>query len=101
MKQKLIITAALVSLFGVIVVMSFDLFLKKGDDTQNQYEYDLAKLKQVDSGQICYRENFQIKPKVSFEEGTKHFTNWVQTQPKEESTYEKSLHELKEKGLFK
>jgi len=47
------------------------------------------------------KDKLQIKPKVSFEEGTKHFTNWVQTQPKEESTYEKSLHELKEKGLFK
>ena len=47
------------------------------------------------------KDKLQIKPKVSFEEGIKHFTNWVQTQPKEESTYEKSLHELKEKGLFK
>lgn len=47
------------------------------------------------------KNKLNVTQKVSFEEGIKHFTNWVQTQPKEESSYEKSLQELKEKGLFK
>jgi dTDP-L-rhamnose 4-epimerase len=59
-------------------------------DIRHNYA-DISKLK----------DKLQITPKVSFEEGIKHFTAWVQTQPKEESTYEKSLEELKEKGLFK
>ncbi|WP_310557800.1 NAD-dependent epimerase/dehydratase family protein [Flavobacterium sp.] len=59
-------------------------------DIRHNYA-DISKLK----------DKLQITPKVSFEEGIKHFTKWVQTQPKEESTYEKSLQELKEKGLFK
>lgn len=42
-----------------------------------------------------------ITSKFTFEEGIKNFTNWVETQPKEVINYEKSLQELKEKGLFK
>jgi len=64
MKQKLVIGAALVLLFAVIAVMSFDLF-KKDNNELNQYEYDLKKFKQVDSNLICYREDYQIKPKIS------------------------------------
>jgi len=65
MKHKLIIGVALLSLFGVIAVMSFDLFFKKENNIENQYEYDLKKFKQVDSNLICYNESFQIKPMVS------------------------------------
>ncbi len=65
MKQKLIIGSALVLLFGVIAVMSFDLFIKKGATSQNIYEYDLNKFKKVDSSQICYYEHLQTKPTTS------------------------------------
>jgi dTDP-L-rhamnose 4-epimerase len=40
-------------------------------------------------------------PKYSFETGIKQFTNWVHTQKVEESRYEESIAEMKEKGLFK
>lgn len=41
------------------------------------------------------------KPKVPFEEGIKRFCNWVLSQELYESNYERSVNELKEKGLFK
>lgn len=42
-----------------------------------------------------------FSPVISFEEGIKNFTEWVKTQPLEENNYEKSLTELKARGLFK
>lgn len=42
-----------------------------------------------------------FKPKVSFKEGIKHFTEWVNTQEVGESSYQRSITEMKEKGLFK
>lgn len=42
-----------------------------------------------------------FEPKVSFEEGIKHFCHWVLQQELKEDLYEKSLTEMKEKGLFK
>ncbi len=41
------------------------------------------------------------KPKYSFEEGIAQFTQWVNTQTIETDLYEKSLNELREKGLMK
>ena len=42
------------------------------------------------------------KPKTSFEEGIKQFTEWVRMQPSTENdSYEKSLDEMKNKGLLK
>jgi dTDP-L-rhamnose 4-epimerase len=40
-------------------------------------------------------------PKVSFEEGIKRFTAWVEKQEVVEDKYEKSIEEMKEKGLYK
>jgi dTDP-L-rhamnose 4-epimerase len=40
-------------------------------------------------------------PKVSFAEGLKLFTNWVNTQHVGESKYEASIEEMKIKGLLK
>lgn len=40
-------------------------------------------------------------PKYNFETGIKKFTDWVLTQEVEESRYEESIAEMKEKGLFK
>ena len=42
-----------------------------------------------------------FKPKVSFEEGIKRFTAWVENQEIMEDNYEKSIVEMKEKGLYK
>ena len=40
-------------------------------------------------------------PKYSFEEGLKQFTNWVNTQEVEHDNYQKSIDEMKAKGLMK
>lgn len=40
-------------------------------------------------------------PKYSFEEGLKQFTNWVNTQEVEHDNYQKSIDEMKAKGLYK
>ena len=40
-------------------------------------------------------------PQYNFEEGIKKFTQWVTTQEINESKYEESIAEMKEKGLFK
>lgn len=40
-------------------------------------------------------------PKVSFDEGIRRFTNWVNSQDVVEDKYENSINEMKEKGLYK
>jgi dTDP-L-rhamnose 4-epimerase len=40
-------------------------------------------------------------PQVNFEEGLRHFTNWVNTQQIGESKYDTSIEEMKTKGLLK
>ena len=47
------------------------------------------------------KEKLGFTPQVTFKEGIKKFTSWVQTQPLTENNYEKSLSEMKQKGLFK
>jgi dTDP-L-rhamnose 4-epimerase len=42
-----------------------------------------------------------FKCKVSFNEGINRFVNWVNTQQIPDDNYQNSLHEMKEKGLFK
>lgn len=42
-----------------------------------------------------------FEPKISFEEGIRRFTKWVNAQEIVEDKYEKSIEEMKEKGLYK
>jgi len=42
-----------------------------------------------------------FQPKVNFDEGIAAFCNWVNKQEIQKSSYEKSLIEMKERGLFK
>lgn len=46
-------------------------------------------------------EKLGFEPKVSFEEGIKKFTDWVNKQEVKEDAYEKSIEEMKQKGLYK
>ena len=41
------------------------------------------------------------KPKYDFQEGITKFVKWVKNQEIKEDKYEKSIQELKEKGLMK
>lgn len=47
------------------------------------------------------KDKLGFEPKVSFEEGIKRFTSWVEKQEVVEDKYEKSIKEMKEKGLYK
>lgn len=42
-----------------------------------------------------------FQPKVSFEQGLKKFADWVNTQEIQEDKYQKSIDEMKAKGLYK
>ena len=42
-----------------------------------------------------------FEPKVGFEEGISRFVKWVNLQEVSEDKYEKSINEMKEKGLYK
>ncbi|HEY0924871.1 NAD-dependent epimerase/dehydratase family protein [Rheinheimera pacifica] len=42
-----------------------------------------------------------FKPKISFEEGITRFTAWVNQQEVQQDSYEKSVEEMKTKGLYK
>jgi dTDP-L-rhamnose 4-epimerase len=47
------------------------------------------------------KEKLGFEPKVSFEEGIRRFTKWVEEQEVMEDKYEKSIEEMKAKGLYK
>jgi dTDP-L-rhamnose 4-epimerase len=47
------------------------------------------------------KEKLGFEPKVSFEEGISKFVQWVNLQDVSEDKYEKSIMEMKEKGLYK
>jgi dTDP-L-rhamnose 4-epimerase len=42
-----------------------------------------------------------FEPKISFSEGMKLFTNWVKQQSIQEDLYDKSIKEMKSKGLYR
>lgn len=56
--------------------------------------HNFADLKKV-------KATFSFEPKVSIENGLAMFVEWVKTEQIKTDKYEKSLAELKEKGLFK
>ena len=62
----------------------------KNDNGINR-ETDLKRIKKI----------LNYHPKVNFSQGIKHFTDWVNTQEIENDNYDKSITELKEKGLYK
>jgi dTDP-L-rhamnose 4-epimerase len=42
-----------------------------------------------------------FQPKYTFEQGIQNFIDWVNQQEMNEDNYEKSIQEMKEKGLYK
>lgn len=47
------------------------------------------------------RGKLGFQPEYEFKKGVKKFTDWVNTQTVEEDNYEKSISEMKERGLYK
>ncbi|MCT7554561.1 NAD-dependent epimerase/dehydratase family protein [Aliarcobacter butzleri] len=63
--------------------------------------YRLGDIKDNYADLTKIKSKLGFEPKVSFEEGIKRFTTWVNSQEVVEDKYEKSIEEMKEKGLYK
>ena len=47
------------------------------------------------------KNDLQFEPKINFKEGIKRFCNWVSSQEVQKDAYNKSITEMKDKGLLK
>lgn len=79
----------LIKNYGVDVPLTISGNYRLGDIRHNYA--DLTKIK----------SKLGFEPKYSFEDGLKEFTNWVNTQEVEKDNYQKSIDEMKAKGLYK
>lgn len=70
-------------------------------DTKISGNYRLGDIRHNYADISKLRDILNIIPKISFSHGIKNFTDWVKSQPVQLNSYEKSLKELKEKGLLK
>ena len=75
--------------YGIQVPITISGNYRLGDIRHNYA--DISKAKQL----------LGFDPKVSFQEGLKQFTDWVNTQEVEEDKYQQSIEEMKAKGLYK
>lgn len=79
----------LIKNYGINVPVTVSGNYRLGDIRHNYA--DLTKIKSL----------LGFEPKVSFEQGLQKFTEWVNTQEVEEDQYQKSIDEMKAKGLYK
>ncbi|MGJ1403295.1 NAD-dependent epimerase/dehydratase family protein [Sphingobacterium siyangense] len=79
----------LIKNYGVDVPVNISGNYRLGDIRHNYA--DLSKIK----------KHLGFEPKVSFAEGIKNFTEWVNTQEVQEDKYQQSIDEMKAKGLYK
>lgn len=79
----------LVKNYGIDVSISVSGNYRLGDIRHNYA--DLTKINKL----------LGFSPKVSFEAGLKNFAEWVNTQEVQEDKYQKSIDEMKAKGLYK
>jgi hypothetical protein len=63
MKQKFIISIAVIALLIIIGLIAKDLFVNPIQHKENPYEYNIDNLKKIDSTLICYDEVLKITPK--------------------------------------
>lgn len=83
------VARTLVSTYGNSVNYSISGNFRLGDIRDNYA--DLTKIK----------NDLDYRPKVTFKEGIKSFCDWVSTQEVHKDDYNKSITEMKEKGLLK
>lgn len=79
----------LINNYGINVPVIISGNYRLGDIRHNYA--DLTKIK----------DKLGFEPKISFEQGLKKFTDWVNTQEVQEDRYAKSIEEMKAKGLYK
>jgi len=94
--------------YGIpINVLSVAEILKRMYESQSEItisgNYRIGDIRHNYADITLLKEKLDYKPIVSFREGIKIFSDWVKTQNMNniDNTYEKSLAEMKEKGLYK
>lgn len=85
----LTVARGLINNYGIEVPITVSGNYRLGDIRHNYA--DLTKI----------RKFLGFEPKITFEEGLKQFTMWVNTQEVQEDQYQKSIDEMKKKGLYK
>lgn len=88
-KNVLTVANELLKNYGLDVAINVSGNYRLGDIRHNYA--DLTKINKL----------LGFNPKVSFEEGLKKFAEWVNTQEVQEDKYQKSIEEMKAKGLYK
>lgn len=83
------VARGLIANYGVEVPVTVSGNYRLGDIRHNYA--DLSKIKNA----------LGFHPQVSFEQGLKHFTNWVNTQEVQKDNYTRSIEEMKAKGLYR
>ena len=83
------VAESLMKNYGIEVPLNISGNYRLGDIRHNYA--DISKIKSL----------LDFKPSVSFEEGLKKFTGWVNDQEISISRYEESINEMKKKGLMK
>lgn len=86
-----------------VVTVANTLIANYGIDTPTRISgnYRLGDIRHNYADLTKIRKKLNFEPKVSFEKGIERFTEWVNTQEVQEDNYEKSIAELREKGLYK
>jgi dTDP-L-rhamnose 4-epimerase len=85
----LTVANTLIKHYGINVPVTVSGNYRLGDIRHNFADISLAK------------NLLGYEPKWSFDRGIEQFTRWVNGQPVQEDNYDKSIEEMKEKGLYK
>lgn len=85
----LTVARTLVECYGAEIPVTVTAAFRLGDIRHNYA--DLGKARRL----------LGFAPKVDFQTGLRRFSEWVKGQAVEEDTYERSIREMQEKGLFK
>ncbi|MHC8947787.1 NAD-dependent epimerase/dehydratase family protein [Sphingobacterium hungaricum] len=85
----LTVASSLIKNYGMEVPITISGNYRLGDIRHNYA--DLSKIK----------NKLSFEPLVGFQQGLKKFTDWVNTQSVQEDNYQKSIQEMKDKGLYK
>ena len=96
MKQKLIIGLSLILLLVVVFLIARDLFTNQETNQENPTEYDLEKLKKIDSTLVWYREARRINPSIGVVNALaldKNSTIYI-AGDNEVQVFDKSLHKV-------
>jgi len=83
------ITHKLINLYNSEVAINVTGNFRIGDIRHNYADLDKIK------------HDLDFEPETQFDEGITNFVKWVNTQKKSEDLYSTSIHELKERGLYK